>query len=908
MDLQFSPNEPYQRAAIDAVLDLFAGHSRFSDTFRLGEEVRPNPQAVDWDRVRDNLRQVQARQGLPVDGDLAWLEGTAEVGGGPAVPVRFPNFTVEMETGTGKTYVYLRTALELYLRYGFRKFIVVVPSVAVREGVIKTLQVTDRHFRALYQNPPYRYGAYDAGKLSRVRQFALSDGLEILVMTIQAFQGDRTVLRQERDQLLGARPLHLIQATRPILILDEPQNMESEDRVRALADLNPLFALRYSATHRHLYNLVYRLTPLAAYRQGLVKKIEVAGLAEAGAARPYIELVAVRRAPRRLEARVRAYRLRAGGAAALGEVTVRSGDDLEAKTRNPLYRGYRVDEVSNQCITFTNGLAVPLGQAVGPDREAVFRAQIRYTLETHLLKQRQLAPHGIKVLSLFFVDRVKSYVGEDGQEGLVRRLFREEFAALTQDPAYADWQELLPSWRGRSPDELQAAYFAARTRRGGVAYYEEESSREAREAFQQAYRLIMQEKERLISFDEPVAFLFSHSALREGWDNPNIFQICTLNESASPVRKRQEIGRGVRLCVNQRGERVRDPALNRLTVVASQSYAEYARQLQAEFAAEGTEGYQPAQAPARPGDRPRDTYRRLRDLNDPDVALLCQALQPGTRYRVEVDTHRLVQDAAAALARAGVPPPQVAVGKAVLEAGEGGLLAVETVRPRAYGPAALAPVPNLLDLAVTLLQRASPPLLVTRRTLLAILQAAWRPDLAANPHGLASALAQAVRQALLQQWLEPGRVRYERVDLALDPAQVFPPARTAYRDRLVREAGGRPLAKCLYEAVEVDSTAEAAFVAELERDPRVLLYAKLPGGYGVPTPFGTYHPDWAIVVEERDAHGRSLARVAWVHETKAAPDLHRLRPEERGKIVCAQAHFQALGVRFTWGPRWSGWP
>lgn len=902
MEFKFDANQDYQLEAVAAVTDLFEGHARTDEVFSFDEMgIRANPQNLDWGRIRENLRRVQERNGLPLDDDLAYIEGEVEVEGETMRNVKFPNFTVEMETGTGKTYVYLRTALELYTRYGFRKFIVVVPSVAVREGVIKTLHVTERHFKDLYQNPAFRYYAYDSGRLSQVRSFAQSDGLEIMVMTIQSFQGEHVVLRQERDQLQGARPIRFIQATKPILILDEPQNMESEDRIRALCDLNPLFALRYSATPRNAYNLVYRLTPLEAYKRGLVKKIEVAGLTEAGVVRPYIAFKDVRRTSRSIRAKLAVYRLTAAGGTQLKEITVRSGDDLEIKTNNPAYRGYQVDEVNADSITFTNGLFVSLGEVVGPDKEAIFRAQIRYTLETHFQKQHRLKPHGIKVLSLFFVDRVASYVGENGEEGLVKRLFREEFESLTA--RFPDWEDLLPSWKGKTPDELQAAYFAEKTKKGGVVYYEEESNKEAREAFQRAYQLIMQNKERLLSFDEPVSFIFSHSALREGWDNPNIFQICTLHQTSSLIRKRQEIGRGVRLCVNQNGERVFDPSLNRLTVVANQSYEEYVQQLQDEFVADHTEGYKPSEAPKKPGDRPRDTYRRTKHLHDPLFLELWEKIKHRTRYRLSVDSRRLIEEVASELDKISFSIPHIEVAKAVLEAEEDGLTQRVVVKPKKYGVSSRPPMPNLLELVVELLERTSPPVRVTRRTILEILRRMKNQEaIRKNPQAFAAQLAQILKKRLADQLV--GGIRYEKTGEWYDAGQIFKEEFVAYVERLKRDVDGRPLEKSLYEAVELDSEVEKDFVHQLERDPRVILYVKLPRGFTVPTPLGLYRPDWAVLLEEQDAHGNPTGQKLYlVQETKETEHLHDLRPEERRKVQCGQAHFKSIGVSYALGPQ-----
>ncbi len=901
MQFKFDANQQYQLDAVAAAIDLFAGMGKTEATFQLTETtIRPNTLRIGWDQMHENLRRVQQRNGLSPDSELAYLDGDTESAEGRTIKVRFPNFTLEMETGTGKTYVYLRTILELHSRYGFRKFLVVVPSVAVREGVLKALQMAEQHFRSLYQNPPFRFYAYDSGKLSLVRGFSQADGLEVMVLTIQAFQSERTVLRQERDQLQGARPIHLIQATRPILILDEPQNMESCDRRQALVDLNPLFALRYSATHRDLYNLIYRLTPLDAYKSGLVKKIEVAGLVETGTAKPYIELMEIVRGPRHIKARVRVQQLMASGVIVPRVRVVRSGDDLEAKTHNPLYRGYQVDEVNVGFVSFTNGVSVYQGQAVGPDREAIWRSQIRYTLETHFHKQRFLTPHGVKVLTLFFVDHVKDYVDELGTEGLVRRLFREEFQRLTRDSDYANWQQFLPGWKGQTVENLQAAYFAQKVSGRGVAYFEEESSREARDAFQQAYQLIMREKERLLSWDEPVAFIFSHSALREGWDNPNIFQICPLHHTASLIRKRQEIGRGVRLSVNQDGERIMDQTLNRLTVVSNQSYEDYARQLQAEFVEDGTVGYEPSKAPETPGGRPRDIYRRAKDLTNSLFLELWNAIKHRTRYRISLDSERLIQEVVKELDHIEIPPPQVTVGKAVLEVQRDELVPEVAVADRTYGEASKPPMPNLLELINDHLQRTSYPVRLTRRTILEILRRTRNPGMQENPHGFAQVVARILKEKLADQ-LSDG-IRYEKTRQWYEASQMFLEEFTAYADRIKQEANGRPLTKSLYEAVEVESGVEERFADQLERDPRVLLYIKLPRRFVVRTPLGGYVPDWAVLVEQRDIHGAPINKLSLVHETKDTEVLSELAPDERRKVQCGRAHFTALGTQYVFGP------
>ena len=413
MEFRFDASQDYQLKAIAAVTGLFDGQPYIRNELVIPESgsfaVVANRLDLSDEDLLSNLHKVQVDQRIAQGVALAHIEEKIEGLTGEQL-IRFPNFSVEMETGTGKTYVYLRTALELYQRYGLRKFIIVVPSVAVREGVLKTLQVTGKHLAALYANPPYRYYVYDSSRLAQVRQFTLSDGIELMVMTIDSFNKAANVIRQYADGMQGERPIHLIQTTRPVLILDEPQNMESERSVAALAALHPLFALRYSATHRNPYDVVYRLTPFDAYREGLVKRIEVASVVEEdNVNRPYLRLDDVTAEGRVLKASVAVHRLMSKGAIKEKVITIRPGDSLAEKTKRPEYEGYEVEEINfgSGFVRFANGVEVHKGGAIGADREAIFEAQIRYTIEEHLRKQARLKKEGIKVLSLFFIDRVK---------------------------------------------------------------------------------------------------------------------------------------------------------------------------------------------------------------------------------------------------------------------------------------------------------------------------------------------------------------------------------------------------------------------------------------------------------------------------------------------------------------------
>ena len=544
-----------------------------------------------------------------------------------------------METGTGKTYVYLRTLLELNRAYGLRKFIVVVPSVAIREGVLKTLRITRDHFARLYDHVPYRFYEYDSGNLARVRQFAASTDVEIMVMTLDAFNKDTNVFNRRMDRMMGAKPLDLVRAVRPILILDEPQNMESEISRRALASLDPLVKLRYSASHRELYNLVYRLTPVDAYNLRLVKQIEVASVVEDhDANRAYVKCLAVETKKTTVSARLQVYVQEAAGPVPRTR-TVRAGDDLHEITGLDAYEGYVVKTLDAGYgeVEFTNGKVLHVGQEMGPDHELIAEVQIAHTIEEHMRKAARLHRHGIKVLSLFFIDEVANYVDA---EGYIRRAFIEAFDRLKRSDA--PW---AAPWRDVDAAAVQGSYFSA---------YKTESYMEADA---DAYDLIMRDKERLLSLDEPTAFIFSHSALREGWDNPNIFQICTLNRTLSTIRKRQEIGRGMRLAVDQEGDRVFDDQVNRLTVVANESYREYCEQLQGEY----RDAFGTAQTPPQPKNaRKRRTVHLKKGFElDPQFRALWAHVARRTRYRVELDTEALIAACAEAVAPIRVAPVQI---------------------------------------------------------------------------------------------------------------------------------------------------------------------------------------------------------------------------------------------------------
>jgi len=889
MEFKFDATQDYQLDAIAAVCGLLEGQPYAPSQLVVpkGASFQAVANRLDLDEAAllANLNAVQSARRVAPDSKLETIEAEIETVSGTR-QARFANFSVEMETGTGKTYVYLRTAHYLFRRFGLRKFIVVVPSIAVREGVLATLRITDKHLKELYGNPPYRFSVYDSANLSQVRTFALSDGLELMVMTIDAFARAENVIKTATDRLQGEKPIHLIQAARPVLILDEPQNMESENRVRALAALDPLFALRYSATHRNPYNVIYRLTPFDAYRQGLVKRIEIASVTENDNANlPFIRVDDIATKKRTLTARVAVHKLMRTGAIKETVLTLKPGDDLEKKTERSDYQGFVVDEINwgSGFVRFANNVEIKKGGAVGVERAAIFEAQMRATIEEHFQRQARLRKRGIKVLSLFFIDKVDNFVAEDG---LIRKLYIKVFNELK--PKYPDWTDA-------DPMTAQASYFASKKKKSGEIEFQESTGRSKED--EAAFDLIMREKEKLLSFDEPVSFIFSHSALREGWDNPNVFQICTMREVGSETERRQQVGRGIRLPVDQTGERIREEAVNVLTVVASESYQRFVDGLQSEIEREyGKEGVPPP-----PSDKRKRTTLKLRKnyMLKPEFKLLWDSIKHKTQYAVQVDTDKLIADVLPELDRATIRKPRVAITKVGLRVQKGEDLFEPIVQSGAKTAIDLAgryPLPNIVAIMENLMENTSPPMRLSRRTLLEVFRRSkLRGAALDNPHEFATVAVNVIKARLADQLVDG--IKYEKIDEWYDQTLFKEEIENVWRDYLVpSEAIGGVGGTHLYDSVEFESDIEKKFAQDLEKRADVKLYIKLPRWFEVATPLGNYKPDWAIVMSGADG---DEDRLYLVRETKGTLDLNKLRPDEKRKILCGQSHFRgALGVDY----------
>lgn len=991
MKLHFEPNLDYQMQAIEAVCDLFRGQevcrTEFTVTMKapmpLGSDLFPGTQPEQMtlgmaesdlgvgnrltlldDELHKNLADIQLRGGLP-----------------PSSALASGDFTVEMETGTGKTYVYLRSIFELNKRYGFSKFVIVVPSVAIKEGVYKTLQITEDHFKGLYAGVPFDYFLYDSNKLGQVRNFATSSNIQIMVVTVGAInKKDVNNLYKDSEKTGGEKPIDLIKATRPIVIVDEPQSVDGglEGRGKeALDAMNPLCTLRYSATHVNKHHMVFRLDAVDAYERKLVKQIEVASATvEDAHNKPFVRLISVANKRGTISARVELDVATASGVKRQ-ELAVSDGDDLEQLAKRPIYADFRVGEINTAKgdefmeLRYPGGeVFLKPGQAHGDvDALAVQREMIRRTIREHLDKEKRLRPLGIKVLSLFFIDAVDRYRQYDADGNPVKgdyaRIFEEEYRRAAKLPAY---QSLFAEIDlDSAAEEVHNGYFSIDKKGGWTDTAENNAGN--RENAERAYNLIMKEKEKLLSFDTSLKFIFSHSALKEGWDNPNVFQICTLRDIQTERERRQTIGRGLRLCVNQHGERVRGFEVNTLTVVATENYEQFAENLQKEIEADtgirfgivehhqfaaiavtapdgqtvplGVEQSKalwehlkaaghidakgkvqdslkmalkegtlvlPAEFDAQKGqiaevlrkvsgrleiknadERKQVPLRKGQDgkaiyLSD-EFKALWDRIKHQTTYRVQFDNPKLVTDCISSLQKAPVIPKarlqwrkaDIAIGKAGVQATEKAGAATVVLDETDI---------ELPDLLTDLQDRTH----LTRRSITSILTGSGRlDDFKRNPQQFIELAAETINRCKRLALVDG--IKYQKLgDQHVYAQELFEKEElTGYLKNMLMDTK-----KSIYEHVVYDSNTERDFADALEKNDAIKLYAKLPGWFKVPTPLGSYNPDWAVLVETDGAE-----RLYFVVETKSGLFTDDLRANEAAKITCGKAHFKALAVGET---------
>ncbi len=870
MKLSFESNLSYQQEAIQSVVGLFEGQNiedsgysyNLAGSLNMVDGIA-NKLVLSDEQLLRNLQGVQEQNELPKSEALDGM-----------------HFSVEMETGTGKTYVYLRTIYELNRKYGFKKYVIVVPSIAIREGVLKNLQITHEHFQTLYDNTPVHYYVYDSSHISKLRGFATGENIEILVINIDAFAKDENIINKPNDRLNGQEPIRFIQSVNPIVIVDEPQNMESEKRIAAIQNLNPLCTLRYSATHRNRYNLVYSLNPVKAYDLGLVKQIEVDSVMEENSLNgAFIALESITPQKTRVTAKLTIDQNTKDGVKQK-TATVRTGDDLyNLSNEREIYRnGYIVEEIdaSNGCVVFSGGETLYVGEKHDDQNDEVMRFQMRRTIEEHLRKELRLNKLGIKVLSLFFIDRVANYRSYDEKGnvlyGKFAKWFEEIYYELIQQPVFQSLNKY-------SIEQIHNGYFS-QDKKGHIKDTNGET-----QADNDTYNLIMKDKETLLDMSNPLRFIFSHTALREGWDNPNVFQICTLNETKSDIKKRQEIGRGLRLAVNQEGIRVRDKNINRLTVVANESYNDFAKALQTELQEDCGVDFTGRIKPKR--DRVTVQYRKGFEA-DPAFLEIWEKLKGKTTYRVKYDTAVLIQNAAKVVKEMPViNAPSVRSVKTEVILSNKGVSAnykgdkVSKAKSDYIIPDYLNYIQNRTEL--------------TRSTIYEILNKSGRlQDIAINPQLFMDYAVSAIRRVLYDLMIDG--IEYRRISGAEYEMRLFKDSDLEiYLNDFTFKVNQSD--KTIYENyIPLDSTVESRFAQDCENSDQIKLYFKLPEWFKIPTPIGSYNPDWAVVFEDDK-------RIYFVAETKdtGTPtiDLNKLHPSEKQKIKCGIANFRIIdGIEY----------
>jgi len=845
MKLQFDPNQDYQKQAIRAIVDIFEGQPLSSSdldftltegSLQFSENGVGNRIVLTEEQILKNLQAVQKRNGItPISEELEGM-----------------NFSVEMETGTGKTYVYLRTIYELNKRYGFKKFVIVVPSVAIREGVNKNLEITHDHFQTLYDNIPVDYTVYDSAKVSNLRGFATSNNIQILVINIDSFAKDENIINKPNDKLTGKRPIEFIQYTNPIVIVDEPQNMETEIRKAAIKNLNPCCTLRYSATHLKLYNLTYSLDPVKAYDLGLVKQIEVDSVfSEDNFNDAYISVEGLKATKTRTSARLRIDVNQSNGVAKK-IFAAKVGDDLYLLSNNrEIYKeGFIIDEidVSNECVSFTNGTILYKGDTQGGLTEEIMKFQIQKTIEEHFKKEHKHKGKGIKTLSLFFIDKVVNYrqYDEAGNPipGRFAQWFEEVYKKISEKPAY---KGLLPF----TAEQVHNGYFA-QDKKGR---FKDSSESRSTKADDDTYKLIMKDKERLL-------------------DSPNVFQICTLNETRSEMKKRQEIGRGLRLAVNSKGLRVYDQNINRLTVIANESYEDFAKNLQKEIEEDCGVTFKGRIKNKR--DRIKVEYRRGFHA-DPKFLEIWERIKHRTTYRVKYDTEELIKLAAKAIHEIPeIKKPRIKSVKVGILLEEP-RIDYEIKSSKVIESDKKYQIPDVLGYIQSKTE-------LTRATILKILKQSKRiNDILVNPQLFLDKSVAAIKSVLYDLMIDG--IKYEKIGnqefemLLFDENEI-----ETYIDQLAFEV--KQNGKTIYNKfIPLDSDVETKFAKECETREDIEFYFKLPFWFTINTPIGKYNPDWALVFKNEK-------KIYFVAETKSTTDLSKLRNEERLKIKCGEAHFK----------------
>lgn len=939
------------------------------------EEIGYGNHRLELDRqtILQNIRSVQNLYDITPSETLA--QGVAPV-----------NLDIEMETGTGKTYVYIKTMFELNKQYGWSKFIVVVPSIAIREGVAKSFTMLEEHFMETYGKKA-RWFVYDSSNLQQLDSFSSDSGLCVMIINTQAFatsmkEGGRSkesrIIYSKRDEFGSRRPIDVIAANNPIVIMDEPQKMEGNATQTGIRRFNPLFTLYYSATHKTKHNTVYALDALDAYRQRLVKRIQVKGfeLKNLRGTSGYLYLDGIELSPKRPPtARIEIETKTASGAIVRKTKTFGTGDSLREESGLAEYEGFTLSEINAKgYVTFLNGVTLRRGEVIGDTNELTMqRVQIRETIMSHFEKERQLFKRGIKCLSLFFIDEVAKYKSydEEGNEvkGIFQKIFEEEYAHVVNEELHI-WDEDYNKYLRRfTPQEVHRGYFSIDKKTNRVIDGKVEKKTGLSDDIS-AYDLILKNKERLLSFNEPTRFIFSHSALREGWDNPNVFQICTLRHSNSTTAKRQEVGRGLRLCVDKNGVRMDKELLgedvhevNRLTVIANESYADFTSALQKETrevlrerAVKATVGYftgkqirigeelhtideseasriiiyledngyvdsdkhitpQYHEAMANGNLAPLPTklqpiaegvIRLINSIFDPkaldDMVVEEKTTTPENKlnenfnkeefqtlwkeinhqyvYTVSYDSDELIENAILHLnAELSVKQLRYVMVEGTQDEKQVTEFGDTHSQSRQLTDVCTSTV--RYDLVGEIAKGAN----LTRRTVVKILQGIKESKLYLfknNPEEFIRKVISIIKEQKATMIVES--IHYNMTEGKYD-SNIFTVKSKMDFDRAYEAK------KSITDYVFSDSKGERQFAHDLDEADEVVVYAKLPRTFQIPTPVGNYAPDWAIAMEKD-----GIKHIFFIAETKGSLSSMQTSKIENAKIDCARKLFNSLST------------
>jgi len=861
----------YQQQAVKSVIDVFKGQTRNAFDNACHEGIRSNILSLSEETLQANLRQVITNNGL--DETVSVLSQDHDL-------------CVEMETGTGKTLVYLKTIFELYKQYGFTKFIILTPSVAIKEGVLTSLETFEKQLEEIYNIKP-SYFEYDSKRLSKVTNFVEEQNLQIMVMTLQSFNSDDRILNQaQREDLFSNIPfIEAIGKTNPVIIMDEPQEgMDTENSVERIKALNPLFKIRYSATHKIVKNLIYRLTPSESYKQGLVKKIEVFTITEMNdEASLKIELEKIELGNGEPKAVLRAWHSTASGFKLKNTNKLRANAKLEEATGNVIYRDYVIDQIAHPIrekgfVKFKNGAVVFEGEQA-KDHSVFFNEQLYWLIDTHFRKKEKLKASGVKCLSLIFIDKVANYIHP---EGIIRKAFFTQYAK-----AFMEHYKREPTHQ-----EIQDSqgYYFAQTGKGDFT-----DNNRSMENNKELYDLILRDKEKLLGLQNPVEFIFSHSALGVGWDNPNVFNIATLNQSYSEIKKRQEIGRGLRICVNKDGQRVYDAPdvkegeeINLLTVIPNETYHTFVAQYQSEIIETyGDAAYGAETRNIHKGKR--TTEKRINRneslFNNPAFREFWRRLAQKTDYLVDFDEGIVVAKSIEALNAITI---ETHAAQVRLDRFTG--ISVAGVEMKNLGTSSKEFYSVFAPL--DLVEEISENSYLAYTTVFKIVKGLNNhAAIVKNPPRFMQEAVKRIREIENEEMLRALEYRLN--------GQVFD--LSAFERYVIRNTDKiQPTPKRgVYESIVYESDFEKEFAKTADDDTEVVCFLKLPDFYKINTPVGPYNPDFGLILKKRQirqGEGSDFYFVIEIKGTNEIKDRKALTVDEAYKIRCALKHFMALGI------------